>query len=60
MDLFPTTPRVRGEIQTFKMIKGIDNMDCNMYFSIDWFGYKLGNGFKSIGKSFNSYESKNF
>ena len=62
LDLFPLQHRrLRGDlIQVFKIIKGIDNMDCNKYFSIDHSNYTRGNGCKIIGKSFNSYESKNF
>ena len=62
LDLFPLEHRrLRGDlIQVFKIIRGIDNMDCNKYFSIDNSNYTRGNGCKIIGKPFNSNESKNF
>ena len=62
LDLFPLTQRrLRGDlIQTFKIIKGIDNVNCNKYFTIDRSNYTRGNGCKIIGKAFNSHESKNF
>lgn len=62
LDLFPLQHRrLRGDlIQVFKIMRGIDNMDCNKYFSIDKSNYTRGNGCKIIGKSFNSNESKNF
>lgn len=62
LHLFPLQHRrLRGDlIQVFKIIKGIDNMDCSKYFSIDNSNYTRGNGCKIIGKSFNSNESKNF
>jgi hypothetical protein len=53
--------RMRGDlIQVFKIIKGIDNMDCNKYFTINHSNYTRGNGCKIIGKQFKSHESKNF
>ena len=52
--------RLRGDlIQAFKIIKGIDNMDCSKYFTLDLSNYTRGNGCKIIGKPFNSNESKN-
>ena len=62
LNLFPLTQRrLRGDlIQVFKIIKGIDNMNCSKYFTIDQSNYTRGNGCKIIGKSFNSHESKNF
>ena len=53
--------RLRGDlIQVFKIIKGIDNMDCSKYFTIDRSNYTRGNGCKIVGRSFNSHESKHF
>ena len=62
LNLFPLSQRrLRGDlIQVFKIIKGIDNMDCSKYFTIDQSNYTRGNGYKIIGKSFNSHESKNY
>ena len=62
LDLFPLQHRrLRGDlIQVFKIIRGIDNMDYNKYFTINNSNYTRGNGCKIIGKSFNSNESKNF
>ena len=61
LNLFPLSQRrLRGDlIQTFKIIKGIDNMDCNKYFTIDHSNYTRGNGCKIVGKAFGSHESKN-
>ena len=60
LNLFPLSQRrLRGDlIQAFKIIKGIDNMDCSKYFTLDLSNYTRGNGCKIIGKSFNSHESK--
>ena len=60
LNLFPLTQRrLRGDlIQVFKIIKGIDNMDCSKYFTIDRSNYTRGNGCKIVGKAFNSNESK--
>ena len=53
--------RLRGDlIQVFKIIKGIDNMDCSKYFTIDRSNYTRGNGCKIVGKSFNSHESQHY
>ena len=62
LNLFPLTQRrLRGDlIQVFKIIKGIDNMDCTKYFTIDRSNYTRGNGCKIVGKYFNSHESKNY
>ena len=62
LNLFPLTQRrLRGDlIQVFKIIKGIDNMDCSKYFTIDRSNYTRGNGCKIVGKAFNSHESKIF
>ena len=62
LNLFSLTKRrLRGDlIQVFKIIKGVDNMNCNKYFNIDRTNYTRGHGCKIIGKSFNSHESKNF
>ena len=64
LDLFSLEHRrIRGDlIQVFKIIRGIDNMDCNKYFSIDNTNYTRGNGCKINGKSLTrkSNESKNF
>ena len=62
LDLFPLQHRrLRGDlIQVFKIIRGIDNMDCTKYFSVDNSNYTRGNGCKIIGKSFSSNESKHF
>ncbi len=61
LNLFPLKQRrLRGDlIQVFKIIKGIDNMDCSKYFTIDTLNYTRGNGCKIVGKSFSSHESKN-
>ena len=61
LDLFSLKHRrLRGDlIQAFKIIKGIDNMDCSKYFTIDSSNYTRGNGCKIVGKSFKSHESKN-
>ena len=44
LNLFPLTQRrLRGDlIQVFKIMKGIDNMDCDKYFIVDWSNYTLG------------------
>ena len=62
LNLFPLSQRrIRGDlIQVFKIIKGIDNMDCSKYFKIDSSNYTRGNGCKIVVKSFNSHESKKF
>ena len=61
LNLFSLTQRrLRGDlIQVFKIIKGIDNMDCSKYFTLDVSNYTRGNGCKIVGKPFNSHESKN-
>ena len=62
LNLFSLTQRrLRGDlIQVFKIIKGIDNIDCSKYFTLDLSNYTRGNGCKIVGKPFNSYESKKF
>ena len=61
LNLFSLTQRrLRGDlIQVFKIIKGIDNIDCSKYFTLDFSNYTRGNGCKIVGKPFNSHESKN-
>ena len=61
LNLFSLTHRrLRGDlIQAFKIIKGIDNMDCSKYFTLNFSNYTRGNGCKIVGKPFNSHESKN-
>ena len=61
LNLFSLTQRrLRGDlIQVFKIIKGIDNIDCSKYFTLDLSNYTRGNGCKIVGKPFNSHESKN-
>ena len=53
--------RLRGDlIQVFKIIKGLDNMAVDKYFTIDRSDYTRGNGYKIIRKRFQSNEAKHF
>lgn len=60
LNLFPLMQhRLRGDlIQVLTMIKGIDNMDCNKYFTFDNSNYTRGNSARIIGKQFHLHEFK--
>ena len=54
LNLFPLTQRrLRGDlslIQVFKIMKNIDNMDCDKYFIVDLSNYTRGHGYKIVRK----------
>ncbi len=50
----------RDLIQVFKILKGKDNMVAEKYFTLDNSNYTRGNGYKSIGKRFQSNKAKHF
>ena len=53
--------RLRGDlIEVFKMIRGFANVTISDYVTIDQERATRSNGFKIIGKTFRSEESKNF
>ncbi len=53
--------RLRGDlIEVFKMFSGFDSVSIRDYFVIDQERSTRNNGFKIIGKSFKSEESKHF
>ena len=53
--------RLRGDlIEVFKMFQGFDNVNINDYLVVDRESNTRNNGFKIIGKSFRSEESKHF
>ena len=56
-----TKRRLRGDlIEVFKIMKGFDNLDMNKYFEIDRSNQTRSNGYKIIGKRFQSHEAKFF
>ena len=62
LNLFPLTQcRLRGDlIQVFKIMKTIDNMGCDKYFTVDRLNYTRGHGYKRVRKHVNSHEAMNF
>ena len=53
--------RLRGDlIEVFKMIRGFANVTISDYVTVDQERVTRSNGFKIIGKTFRSEESKNF
>merc|ERR1711917_138856 len=53
--------RLRGDlIQVYRIMKGHDNMEVDKYFTLDHSDYTRGNGYKIIGKRFQSNEAKYF
>ena len=53
--------RLRGDlIEVFKIIKGIENMDMGKYFTIDTSNTTRNNGYKIVGKRFQTNEAKYF
>ena len=62
LNLFSLTKRrLRGDlIEVFKIIKGIDNMDMEKYFTIDTSNITRNNGYKIVGKRFQTNEAKHF
>ena len=62
LNLFPLERRrMRGDmIQVFKMVKRIDNVDPNKYFTFDNSNVTRNNGFKIIKKQVKSNEAKFF
>ena len=62
LNLFSLTKRrLRGDlIQVFKIIKGIENMDMEKYFTIDTSNITRNNGYKIVGKRFQTNEAKHF
>ena len=47
-------------IEGFKIIKGIENMDIEEYFTIDTSNITRNNGYKIVGKRFQANEAKHF
>ena len=62
LNLFSLTKRrCRGDlIEVFKIIKGIENMDMEKYFTIDTSNITRNNGYKIVGKRFQTNEAKRF
>ena len=62
LNLFSLTKRrLRGDlIEVFKIIKGIENMDMEKYFTIDTSNITINNGYKIVGKRFQTNEAKHF
>ena len=62
LNLFNLTKRrLRGDlIEVFKIIKGIENMDMEKYFTIDTSNITRNNGYKIVGKRFQTNEEKHF
>ena len=62
LNLFSLTKRrLRGNlIEVFKIIKGIENMDMEKYFTIDTSNITRNNGYKIVGKRFQTNEAKHF
>ena len=62
LNLFSLTKRrLRGDlIEVFKIIKGIENMDMEKYFTIDTSNITRNNGYKIVGKRFQTNEAKHF
>ena len=60
LNLFSLTKRrLRGDlIEVFKIIKGIENMDMEKYFTIDTSNITRNNGYKIVGKRFQTNEAK--
>ena len=54
LNLFSLTKRrLRGDLTVvFKIIKGIENMDMEIYFAIDTSNITRNNGYKIVGKRF--------
>ena len=62
LNLFSLTKRrLRGDlIEVFKIIKGIENMDMKKYFTIGTSNITRNNGYKIVGKRFQTNEAKHF
>ena len=62
LNLFSLTKRrLRGDlIEVFKIVKGIENMDKEKYFTIDTSNTTRSNGYKIVGKRFQTNEAKYF
>ena len=62
LNLFSLTKRrLRGDlIEVFKIIKGIENMDMEKYFTIDTSNITRNNGYKIVGKRFQTNEANTF
>ena len=62
LNLFSLTKRrLRGDlIEVFKIIKGIENIDMEKYFTIDTSNITRNNGYKIVGKRFQTNEAKHF
>merc|ERR1712105_179627 len=53
--------RLRGDlIEVFKIVKGIENMNVEKYFTIDTSNTTINNGCKIVGKRFQTNEAKYF
>ena len=61
LNLFPLTQRrlIGDLIQVFKILRNIDNIDCDKYFKVHQTNYTRGHGYK-IRKHVNSHEAMNF
>ena len=56
-----TKRRLTGDlIEVFKIIKGIENIDMEKYFTIDTSNITKNNGYKIVGKRFQTNEAKHF
>ena len=62
LNLFSLTKRsLRGDlIEVFKIIKGIENMDMEKYFTIDTSNITRNSGYKIVGKRFQTNEAIHF
>ena len=62
LNLFSLTKRrLRGDlIEVFKIIKRIENMNMEKYFTIDTSNITRNNGYKVVGKRFQTNEAKHF
>ena len=62
LNLFSLTKRrLRGDlIEVFKILKGIENVDAAKYFTIDTSNRTRNNGYKIVGKRFQTNEAKYF
>ena len=53
--------RLRGDlIEVFKIVKGIENMNIEKYFTIDTSNTTRNNGCKIVGKRFQTHQAKYF
>ena len=62
LNLFSLTKwRLKGNlVEVFKIIKGIENMDKEKYFTIDTSNITRNNEYKIVGKRFRTNEAKHF